>query len=128
MSASLTKQYGKEMREKTVFIINQSGHDFEPAKEFGKPVFLSEGRWSRYDVNNIYRHFEDKLKDSKPEDYLLLTGLPIMQAIATAIMAMRHGRVNILQFRQKEGRKFYIERNIVFPLAESIKTEGEEYA
>ncbi len=99
--------------EKRVFIINNSSHDFEPAKKFGKLIFLSEGRYSRYDVNAIYREFDDKLSTSSPGDYLLLTGLPIMQGVAMMIMAIKHGRVNLLQFRQKEDRSFYLERNIV---------------
>lgn len=99
--------------EKRVFIINNSSHDFEPAKKFGNLIFLSEGRYSRYDVNNIYREFSEKLETSQSEDYLLLTGLPIMQGIAMMIMGVMHGRVNILQFRENEGRKFYLERNIV---------------
>ena len=104
--------------EKKVFIINKSstvgGHDFSPAMEYGRLIYLSEGRYSRYDVNSIYREFSDILKESQPEDYILLSGLPIMQAIAVTIMAMKHGKVNILQFKQTGDKKFYIERNLIF--------------
>jgi len=109
--------------EKRVFIINKSSHDFEPAQKFGTLIYLSEGKYSRYDVNAIYREFNDKLSTSSPDDYLLLTGLPIMQGVAMMIMAIRHGRVNLLQFRQKEDRAFYLERNIIVD-----KGEGESDA
>ncbi|GAF83863.1 unnamed protein product, partial [marine sediment metagenome] len=95
----------------------QSGHDYEPAMEFGELIYLSEGYWSRYDVNKMYREFTYRLEGSQRDDFILLTGLPVMQCLAVSIFAMKHGRINILQFRQKDKRKFYLEHNIVFPKA-----------
>ena len=99
---------------KKVYVINKSGHDFQMALQHGDIVYLSSGKqFSRYDVNSIFREFLDILKDSNPKDYLLLTGLPVMQGIAIGIMLSKHKCANLLQFKQrKDGSKFYLERNI----------------
>jgi hypothetical protein len=93
----------------TVFVVSNSAHDFNEAKKFGKLVFLSEGAMNRYHCNNQHRQFNEYLKKSTSEDYLLLCGLSVMNSIACATFAVLHGRLNLLLFRK--GR--YVERNIV---------------
>ena len=92
-----------------VYIISASAHDFSPAEEFGELVPLSQGPCNRYSVNNIHRIFWPVLKDSNPDDYLLVCGLGIMTAVATAIMSHLHGRVHFLLFK-KGG---YIPRTLI---------------
>lgn len=92
-----------------VFVVNNSAHDFSPAAEYGDLIFLSEGAMNRYATNNMHRQFSEKLRDSMPEDYILLCGLSVMNAVACSIFAHKHGRLNILLFKQG----IYVERNIV---------------
>jgi len=92
-----------------VYVINQSGHDYSEASHFGPIIFLSRGSINRYSTNNIYRQFTTILKDSSPDDFLLVTGLTVMNAIAASIMTHLHGKVNFLLFKQGK----YIERTVV---------------
>lgn len=96
--------------KRKVYVVNLSAHDFSPAEEFGELVFLSEGPMNRYSVNNMYRLFESLMKDSSPDDYIVPCSLNVMNSIACAIFAHRHGRLNLLLY--KSG--IYIERNLVF--------------
>jgi chloramphenicol O-acetyltransferase len=92
-----------------VYIVNKSGHNYEDALRFGKElIFLTEGRIKQISVNNIYREVSEKMKDSSPDDYLIITSLPIISAIAASVLARKHGRLNLLIF--KNGK--YLERNI----------------
>lgn len=93
-----------------VFIVNKSSHDFSAAEQFGRIVFLSEGPMNRYSVNNMMRLFTDAMRGSHPDDYLVPCSLNVMNSIASAILAYKHGRLNLLLFKQGT----YIERNIVF--------------
>lgn len=95
-----------------MFVVNRSAHDFDAAKDFGDLVFLSEGVLKRFDVNNMARIFAEKLKDSHPEDYLVQTGLTSMNIIAAAMLAYKHGRLNLLLHKDKDRR--YICRTISF--------------
>ena len=92
-----------------VYIVNKSFHDFEAAEEYGKIIFLSSGPMNRYSTNNMLREFEEKMKNSSPCDYIVPCSLNVMNSIACALFAFKHGRLNLLLF--KDGR--YIERNHV---------------
>jgi hypothetical protein len=94
----------------TVWIVNQSNHDFAEAANYGEIKYLSKGSMNRYAVNNIARQFEEILKDSKPEDWLVPCALNVMNIIASAILSTKHGKLNLLLY--KKG--VYLERNLVF--------------
>lgn len=98
-----------------VFIVNRSSHDFSDAKRFGELTFLSEGPVNRYATNQMVRQFEDGMKTSGPNDYIVPCSLNVMNSIACAIFAFKHGRLNLLLF--KDG--VYIERN-------HILTKGDQ--
>jgi len=93
-----------------VYIVNRSAHDFSAADKYGDAIFLSEGPMNRYSVNNMMRQFTDRMKDSHEEDYLVPCSLNVMNSVASSILAFKHGKLNLLLF--KEGN--YVERNIVF--------------
>lgn len=91
-----------------VFVVNKSGHDFSDAQRFGTLHYLSNGAVDKYAVNKIYRSFANLLRDSQPEDYILITGLTMMSCIACSCFSYLHGRLNMLIY--KDGR--YIERKL----------------
>ena len=90
-----------------VYIVNRSSHDFSAAEPYGGLVFLSEGPMNRYSTNNMHRVFKDMMKDSDEHDYIVPCALNVMNSIACAIFAHKHGKLNLLLF--KDGN--YIERN-----------------
>lgn len=90
-----------------VFIVNKSSHDFSPAEHYGELIFLSSGPMNRYSTNNMCRTFAEKMKGSKDNDYIVPCSLNVMNSIACAIFAHKHGKLNLLLF--KSGS--YIERN-----------------
>ena len=95
---------------KKVFIVNKSSHNFQRAEKFGELFFMSEGRMNRFSTNDMIRKFKEALNDSNEKDYLLLCSLNVMNAIACAVFAHKHGTLNLLLY--KDGK--YIERNHVF--------------
>lgn len=102
------------MSEETkVYVVNNSGHDFSPAKKFGKLVYLSEGRMNRFQTNQMYRMFSEKMENSTENDYILISGLIQMNVIAAAIQAYKHGRINMLIYSDRD--RDYERREIVMP-------------
>lgn len=92
-----------------VFIVNKSAHDFSEAEKYGEVVFLSEGSMNHYATNSMVREFGQKMKKSEAEDFIVPCSLNVMNSIACAVFAHKHGRLNLLLF--KNGS--YIERNHV---------------
>lgn len=95
-----------------VYIPNKASHDYDNARDYGDLVYLSEGHTNRFATNNIYRKFHKILKSSKQSDYLLLTGLTVMNVIAAGIMIKQNRKINILIFRPKDHG--YTERRLDF--------------
>lgn len=92
-----------------VFVVNKSNHDFSQAEKFGTVRFLSEGNINRYATNNMFRKFSEVMENSNPDDYIVPCSLNVMNSIACAIFAWKHGRLNLLLFKDNN----YIERNHV---------------
>ena len=97
------------MEKPTVWIVNKSAHNYEDAKRYGNFRYLSVGEMPKHQTNNIHRKFQDKLRESKPDDLILLSGLSVMNCIATSIFAVMHGRLNLLIYKNKR----YVERNLI---------------
>jgi len=116
---------GKEEVNK-VFIVNRGGHDHTDAKRFGRLVFLSEGEVNRYATNVMYRTFAEKLRDSSPTDYILITGLSVMSSLACSIFGRLHGRINLLLYHGSgpgvDGH--YVERTVM--LDELLTKENDK--
>jgi len=93
-----------------VYIVNRSSHDFSPAEEYGKLVFLSEGTMNRFATNNMWRQFTEVMSNSRKDDHIVLCSLNVMNSIACAIFAHKHSRLNLLLYKNSG----YLERNIVF--------------
>jgi hypothetical protein len=94
-----------------VFVVNKSNHDFSDAEKYGELIFMSEGIVNRFSTNNMIRQFQESMANSTEEDLILLCSLNVMNSIACAIFAHKHGRVNLLLFKESSGR--YIERRHV---------------
>jgi len=91
---------------RNVYIINKGGHDYTDARRYGALIFCTEGPVAKFNTSQMYRAFEESMIDSSEDDYILLTSLTTMCSIACAIFAHKHGRLNLLLFKDGE----YIER------------------
>lgn len=97
-------------RTPRVYITNRGGHDFSPAERFGMLYYCSDGDLDKWDINQMYRQMSEALEDSEPEDYILLTSLTSLCSVACATFAARHGRLNLLIFKDGD----YVARTLVF--------------
>lgn len=95
-------------KKMTVFVPNDAGHDYDIARQYGELVFLTSGVVRKFDAQKLYRRISEKMENTDADDYLMIGSLPILNAIAAAVQAKRHGRVNFLFYRG--GR--YVERSV----------------
>ncbi len=99
---------------KKVFVINQSSHDYSAAETFGELIFMTKGSMNRFACSKMARLFDDAMKNSSKNDYLLIGGLSVMCSIACGLFAAKHGRLNLLIYRVNKKTGFYQERIVVF--------------
>ena len=95
-----------------VFVLNNS-HDFSQAKEFGPTIVLTGGNFSRFATSHLYKILRSGLKDSKPEDFIVISSLTIISVIACAIFALKHRRLNLLLYKIGDP-PVYLQRTIDF--------------
>ncbi len=95
-----------------IYIVYNSGHDFSSARQYGSFRFLSELKLSRFDTVKIYKTFIRELKDSQPDDLILISALNVMNAIACCIMVAKHKRLNILIYNNMTSD--YVKKTIEF--------------
>ncbi len=87
--------------EVRVIIVQEMGHDYRKAKNFGKII-----SYSRQPVN-IFSHkeldnFSNWLNENvKQEDFLLFSGNILLNCIAFNFMVSKFGRIKYLTYNQK---------------------------
>jgi len=96
-----------------VYVVNKSTHDYSAADCFGDIVFLSKNNLQKFSTSQAYRIFWPILEKSSPEDYLLVSGMPMHCLVASFILTNKHGRLNLLLFTEKNNKKKYLERIII---------------
>lgn len=97
---------------KRVYIMNNGGHDYSKAKEFGEIVFVSNELIDREDTAQMYRVIADAMHDSTADDYILISSLSSMCSVACGFFSAMHGELHLLIHSRGE----YLERDIMMEL------------
>ncbi|KKM75119.1 hypothetical protein LCGC14_1393450 [marine sediment metagenome] len=107
-----------------VYVTNKGGHSYEAAEKYGEIIYITEGTLNRFATNTLYRAFIDGMKDSQPDDYILITSMSIVNAIGAAVFARKHGCLNLLLYRSGE----YVLREIDIDslIVQEEEESGEE--
>ena len=96
-----------------VYIVNNGGHDYSGAQNFGELVFCTKGNIDRSDTAQMFRDLSAAFVEADVDDYLLITSLTSLCCVATGMLADRFGKVNFLLFESGH----YIPRTVVFESA-----------
>jgi len=98
-----------------IFIPNKGVHDYSLAERYGELVFLSYGKFKLLSIGRICRTFEPQLRESGPDDYIMVAGATVMCIVACVLFALEHKKLNLLLFAiDAKGDGQYKKRTIVF--------------
>lgn len=86
-----------------VFVVANTGHDYSSAEQRGELVYLYDGKVNVFASDKLIRELQEKLKNSTPDDFLILSGNQLAASIAFHLMIQMHGLVNILIYSFKNG-------------------------
>ena len=79
-----------------VYVPNRSDHDYSDARRYGEVVFLTQGHLQRNDMPGHRKLMSAAIANSSPKDYIVITGLSVISAMAAAMFADKHGKLNLL--------------------------------
>ena len=99
-----------------VYVVNKGFHDFGSAERYGRLIYMTEGYQPKFSVAAALRRFQFCMQDSELEDWILLTGLSVLNCLACSVFALKHNRLNLLLFNG-DG---YVSRTVI------IDQKGEE--
>jgi hypothetical protein len=95
-----------------VYIVFDSGHNFNASLGYGEIIYLTNIKLHRFDTDKIYKVFLKKLINSDHEDYILISALNVMNAIACCIMVAVHHKINLLIYNNMTDA--YVKKTIDF--------------
>lgn len=110
-----------------VYITNTAGHDFTQAKKFGEIVWITRGFVSFQSLDRLKYKIIDQIKDSTPDDYLLISGTLLVSIVAAIAWYEMHQKVCILVHSRNDGddyRKFVITKENIHDIFHVIKYDS----
>lgn len=96
----------ESLRKSRVFVTNYAGHDYTNAERYGEFVWVTKGYVSLQSLDRLKYTIAEVIVTSQAEDWLLLSGKPIISVIAALIWFSMHQKVKILLWDQKRGGKY----------------------
>jgi hypothetical protein len=103
----------EEERRSIVYVPNKSGQDFSDAERFGDLLYLTTELVNPYGTQVLHRLISKRMRDVSSEDYILVSSLNVLTAIASGVMAYRTGKANFLLYRRGK----YVERSMTFSVS-----------
>ena len=91
-------------KEGDVWIVNNSGHDFSPAYEYGDNLYyLTNGRVNIFKTHKVINEIKGKMQNFRKDDWLLLSGNSILCVIAVQVALAMYGQVKVLIYNAITG-------------------------
>lgn len=86
-----------------VWIVNEAGHDYTPAEVYGELKKLTLGDVNPLQLDRLNFHLARGIAQfTRPEDYLLISGTPVVNAVALHLWLTMHKKCNLLQWNAKK--------------------------
>ena len=109
-------------RQRKVWIVNSSGHDFSAAETYGELIPLTVGKVNIFNVERLLNELKGDLGSHQKGDWVLLSGNTILNILTFSIVLAKHGEVNILIY--DAIRKEYVPRELNQNDFKSVNKEG----
>lgn len=109
----------KVERIPVVWLANEGGHDYKDAERFGRLMAITTGSVNPFNPDRMMVTISHRLKVSAPEDYLVMSGSPMLNALALAMWLCRFRTCNVLlwSLRDREYKHLIISQASVERLA-----------
>lgn len=122
----LYSPYGvrKEEVMNKVYVCNYAGHNIHLAERYGELVILTEGKVNIFNTDRLLNELAQKLKDYKKQDYILLSGSPVIVFLISLVLSHKVDEFNMIIYNTKLGdyeiRRVFA-KNIRYAVEEVMK-------
>lgn len=111
------------MNGERVWITNYAGHDYKSAEKYGEFKYITRGYVSFQSLDRVKYQIAETLKDSQKDDWLLISGRPLISILASFIWFYMHKQVKLLSWDQKTNkyRELIITEDNLLQMFETIQ-------
>lgn len=96
-------------KSRKVFITNRGWHNYDKAAQYGELVAVTIGHVDLSATDRLEEKIQFSLRAADSADYLLLSGAPVINALAQAYLMAKFGFVNLIY--HDPGKGTYTVRN-----------------
>jgi len=109
-----------------VYIVNHAGHDYSAAEKWGTLVQMTTGHVGQGSLDRMI-YDGTRLEDSEPCDWLLPSGLLVLNVIAAAYWLRKHGELRLLirDRKYRTYREMIITSSHLDYLIRTVKADAE---
>lgn len=86
-----------------VYVVNFAGHDHTEAEKWGEVRFVTQGFVNFGSLDRVMYELAKGFEDSEPGDWLLPSGLLLLNVVAAAIWLRKHGELKLLIWDRNAG-------------------------
>lgn len=87
----------------TVWIVNDAGHDYKAAEKYGRLQPLTIGDVNPFQVDRLLYNLSNGIgKFARADDFLLLSGTPILPALTLSLWLTRFDKCQLLLWDARE--------------------------
>jgi hypothetical protein len=89
-----------------VFVTNFAGHDYSKAEKFGELNWVTRGYISFHSLDRVKYRICEEVQKSTSEDWLLLSGIPVICVVAALYWYHLHKKVKLLVHDKKSDGEY----------------------
>ena len=108
---------------KNIFVTNYIDFDLDDAWQYaekgGSILPITKGRINIFNVDNLIRKIKAKLVQMTTDDWLIISGNPVVSSLVCSLVAQRFGKINLLLWDARN--RAYVPRKV--SLKETMKEE-----
>ena len=93
-------------RKLKVYVTNFSGHDFSKAEKFGEIAWITRGYVSFHSLDRVKFRICEEVDKSSEDDYLLLSGIPIICVLCATYWLWKHKKCKMLVHDKKKDGEY----------------------
>jgi len=86
----------KASKRSSIYVPAPTNRDLSDLERYGDIKYLSDKPLHRHAIDSMESLFSERLRDSEPGDYILVSALSIMSMVAAIVFYDMHGRVNLI--------------------------------
>lgn len=87
-----------------VWVVCDTGYKYDSARQWGEIEYLTtRGEFNPMRVESLAKLLQSKIDGVGPQDWLLLSGTPIVNVVATLMIYKKFGAVRLLLYDVKRG-------------------------